>query len=208
MARYIEAVCRICRRNDDKLFLKGIKCVTKCTFDKRPKVPGPHAGRRRPKLSDRGLQLREKQKARYTYGLLERSFRRFFNMAEQQGGVTGDNLIVLLERRLDNVVYRLGFAESRAQARQLVRHGHFLLNDHKTNVPSRLVKEGDKISWREGSKKTEVYKQVVQTIQSKTIPGWLTLDRENLIGQVATLPTPGDLEVKFDAKAIVEYYSR
>jgi len=208
MGRYIEAVCRLCRRNDEKLFLKGTKCLTKCTLDKRPKVPGQRWSKRRPKLSDRGLQLREKQKARYTYGLLEKQFRRFFKMAEKQGGITGDNLIVLLERRLDNVVYRLGFADSRAQARQLVRHGHILVNGHKTNIPSYLVNEADKISWREGSTKTEYYKQLVQTIPSKLVPSWLNLDKQTLVGQVLSLPTPGDIEAKFDGKVIVEYYSR
>ena len=147
---------------------------------------------RRRRLSDRGLQLREKQKARYTYGTLERQFKRIFTQAERQAGITGENLLVLLERRLDNVVYRLGFADSRSQARQLVRHGHIMLNGHKTNIPSCLVKEGDTISWREGSTKTEYYKQLVQTIEAKTVLNWLSLDRQNLVGQVLSLPTPED----------------
>jgi small subunit ribosomal protein S4 len=155
------------------------------------------------------MQLREKQKARYTYDILERQFRKFFLLAERQPGVTGDNLIVRLERRLDNVVFRLGFADSRAQARQLVQHGHILLNGRKTTIPSALVKEGDTISWREGSKKTEYYKLLVEAVKSRTVANWLTLNRDTLTGQVASLPTPEDVtDIKFKAQSIVEYYSR
>ena len=208
MARYIGAVCRLCRRSGEKLFLKGDRCFTpKCSVDRRPKPPGQQL-RRRQKLSDRGLQLREKQKARYTYGLLERQFRRLFAEAERQAGITGENLLVLLERRLDNVVYRLGFADSRAQARQLIRHGHIMLNGRKTNIPSCLVKEGDTIEWRERSTKTAYYKQVVESIASKTIPHWLSLDKQNLVGRVVSLPLPEDAGAVFDGKTIVEYYSR
>jgi len=208
MARYIDAVCRLCRRSGEKLLLKGSRCLTpKCAVDKRPKSPGQQTGRRR-RLSDRGLQLREKQKARYTYGTMERPFRRVFARAERQPGITGDNLLVLLERRLDNVVYRLGFADSRSQARQLVRHGHIMVNGHKVNIPSSLVNEGDTVSWREGSKKTEYYKQLAQTIESKAVLSWLSLDKQNLVGQVVSLPTPDQVDAKFDGKAIVEYYSR
>ncbi|HEX9976878.1 MAG TPA: 30S ribosomal protein S4, partial [Dehalococcoidales bacterium] len=187
---------------------KGSRCFTpKCAIDKRPKPPGQQPARRR-RFSDRGLQLREKQKARYTYGTLERQFKKVFLRAEKQSGITGENLMVLLERRLDNVVYRLGFADSRPQARQLVRHGHIMLNGHRTDIPSCLVKEGDTISWREGSQKNEYYKQLTQTIESKTVLNWLSLDRQNLVGQVLSLPTTGDIDAKFDGKAIVEYYSR
>ena len=208
MGRYTGAVCRLCRRSGDKLFLKGSKCITKCTLDKRPAPPGQHVGRRR-RISDRGLQLREKQKARYTYGILERQFRRLFGEAERLSGITGENLLVLLERRLDNVVYRLGFADSRPQARQLVQHGHILLNGHKTDIPSCLVKEGDTITWRQGSTKTEYYKLLAETINSKSIPpSWLSMDKPNLSGQVVSLPTPDEAEAKFDGKTIVEYYSR
>jgi len=175
--------------------------------DKRPKPPGQQLGRRR-KLSDRGLQLREKQKARYTYGILERQFRLFFAHAERQAGITGENLLVLLERRLDNVVYRLGFADSRSQARQLVRHGHIMLNGRKTNIPSCLVKEEDTISWREESTKTEYYKQLVQSIEAKSVLSWLSLDKQKMVGQVLSLPTPDDIGATFDGKVIVEYYSR
>jgi small subunit ribosomal protein S4 len=154
------------------------------------------------------LQLREKQKARYTYGTLERQFKKTFRLAEKQTGITGENLLVLLERRLDNVVYRLGFADSRPQARQLVRHGHIMLNGRKANIPSGLVKEGDTIGWREGSQKTEYYKQVVESIEAKTVLNWLSLDRQNMVGQVLTLPTPEQVDARFDGKSIIEYYSR
>jgi small subunit ribosomal protein S4 len=164
-------------------------------------------GRRR-RVSDRGLQLIEKQKVRYTYGVLERQFRRTFDKAERQQGITGDNLLVLLERRLDNVVYRLGFADSRAQARQLVQHGHFTLNGRKTNVPSCVIKEGDTITWKESSRKTEYYKQLLDNIEAKSIVSWLSLDRQNLVGQVVSMPTPDEIGAEFDGQAIVEYYSR
>ena len=207
MARYTAAVCKLCRRSGDKLMLKGDKCINNCTLDKRPK-PQRQQLRRRQRLSDRGLQLREKQKARYTYGILERQFRRFFSQAERQSGITGDNLLVLLERRLDNVVYRLGFADSRPQARQLVLHGHILLNGRKTDIPSCLVKEDDTISWKEEKTKTEYYKQLTDSIKSKSVLSWLSLDKENLLGQVISMPTPDDIDAKFDGKTIVEYYSR
>jgi len=208
MARYTGPVCRLCRRSGEKLLLRGSRCFTpKCSVDKRPKPPGQQVGRRR-KLSDRGLQLREKQKACYTYAILERQFRKIFTHAERQAGITGENLLVLLERRLDNVVYRLGFADSRSQARQLVQHGHIVLNGRKTNIPSCLVKEGDTISWRAESTKTEYYKQLVQSIEAKSVLSWLSLDKQTLVGQVLSLPTPDDIEATFDGKAIVEYYSR
>ena len=184
--------------------LKGDRCFTpKCAMDRRRRVQG-----RRRRVSDRGLQLIEKQKVRYTYGVLERQFRRIFAQAERQPGITGENLQVLLERRLDNVVYRLGFADSRAQARQLVQHGHIMLNGHKTDIPSCLVKEGDTISWKENSTKTEYYKQLVKPIEAKSVVSWLNLDRENLVGQILSLPTPDEIGAKFDGKTIVEYYSR
>ncbi|MAH39103.1 MAG: 30S ribosomal protein S4 [Dehalococcoidales bacterium] len=207
MARYIAAVCRLCRRSGDKLMLKGSKCIAKCTLDKRPKPPGPPPQRRR-RITDYGGQLREKQKIRYSYGVLERQFRRFFDEAERQPGITGENLLVLLEKRLDNVVYRLGFADSRAQARQLVQHGHIILNGRKTDIPSCLVQEDDVISWREASTKTEYYKQLLKSIDSKTLSGWLSLDKEKLVGRVLSLPTPDDTEIKFEVSAVVEYYSR
>jgi len=208
MARYTAAVCRLCRRSGEKLMLKGSRCLTpKCAMDRRGKPPGQQFGRRR-RLSDRGLQLREKQKARHTYGVMERQFRRLFVQAERQSGITGENLLVLLERRLDNVVYRLGFADSRSQARQLVQHGHILLNGRKTDIPSCLVKEDDVISWKESSTKTGYYQQVVQNIPAKSVLSWLSLDKDNLVGRVVSLPTPDDIDAKFEGKAIVEYYSR
>jgi len=187
--------------------LKGSRCLTpKCAMDRRKRVTGRRFRRRR--VSDRGLQLIEKQKARYTYGILERQFRRFFAQAEKQAGITGDNLLVLLERRLDNVVYRLGFADSRSQARQLVLHGHIMLNGRKTNISSCLVKEGDTINWREASTKTEYYKQMAESVKAKSVLSWLDLDRENLVGRVLSLPIPDDAGAKFEGQSIVEYYSR
>ena len=207
MARYTASVCRLCRRSGEKLALKGNRCLTpKCALDRRSKPQGRQGSRRR--VSDRAVQLREKQKARYTYGLLEKQFRRLFTQAENQTGITGENLLVLLERRLDNVVYRLGFADSRSQARQLVQHGHIMLNGHKTDIPSCLVKEGDTITWKEISTKTEYYKQLAQNIESKSVLSWLSLDKQNLVGQILSLPTPDDIDAKFDGKTIVEYYSR
>lgn len=210
MAGYTQATCRLCRRVGDKLMLKGDRCFTsKCALERRDVPPGySSVAKRRAKKSDRGLQLQEKQKARYTYGILERQFRKFFAEAERLPGVTGENLLTLLERRLDNVVYRLGFASSRAQARQLVCHGHLQLNGRKTDIPSCLVKPGDVISWREARTKTEYYKALAREIGNRTVPSWLELDKQRLVGRVVSLPTSEDIETKFDVKAIVEYYSR
>lgn len=205
MARYTGPKCRLCRRIGEKLFLKGDKCTSlKCPLDKRGTPPGQHPIRR--KLSDYGIQLREKQKARYIYGVLERQFKRFFKIAEKMPGLTGENLLQLLERRLDNVVYRLGFAHSRAQARQLVRHGHFLVNGRKTDIPSYLVKPGDVISWRD--KETEYYKLLCKDFPDRPLPSWLSLDKEKMIGKVLSLPKKEELEFKIDEKAIVEYYAK
>ena len=207
MARYIGPVCHLCRRCSEKLMLKGARCYSqKCAMERRRRPTGRRFRRRR--VSDRGLQLVEKQKARYTYGMLEKQFHRFFIAAEHQSGVTGDNLVVLLERRLDNVVYRLGFADSRSQARQVVLHGHIVLSGRRTNIPSCMVKEGDTIGWREASTKNEYYKQVTEEIAGKAVPSWLSLDRQNLVGQVLSMPTPEDAGVKFEGQSIVEYYSR
>jgi small subunit ribosomal protein S4 len=208
MARFVGAVCRLCRRSGDKLMLKGDRCFgPKCAEDRRAKPPGPPLAQRR-RLSDRAIQLREKQKAKYTYGLLERQFKRFFADAEKKVGITGDNLVMLLECRLDNAVYKLGFADSRSQARQLVLHGHILVNDHKVNIPSYMISEGETIKWREGSKKTEYYKILVEGIKSKTVPSWLSLDRENIVGQVVSLPSSDVIEAKFEPTSVVEWYSR
>jgi len=208
MARNIGPTCRLCRRSGEKLMLKGDRCFTpKCAVERRPRPPGKSQGQRR-RISDRGVQLKEKQKARYTYEVMEQQFRRLFNLAEKRTGVTGETLLVLLERRLDNVVYRLGFADSRSQARQLVVHGHIVLGDHVTNVPSALVKTGDKIGWKASSIKSEYYKLMTERIESKVLPNWLSLDKQNMGGQVITLPVPADVDAKFSGKAIVEYYSR
>ncbi|MBN1366853.1 MAG: 30S ribosomal protein S4 [Dehalococcoidales bacterium] len=208
MSRYIGPNCRLCRRSGEKLMLKGDRCFTpKCAVERRPRPPGKSAGSRR-RLSDRGMQLKEKQKARYTYELMERQFRRFFGIAEKQTGNTSNSLMIMLERRLDNVVFRLGLADSRSQARQLVTHGHISINDRVTNIPSALVKAGDKISWKESSKKSEYFKLLAERIESKVMPNWLTLDKQNMVGQVISLPTPADIDAKFSGKAIIEYYSR
>jgi small subunit ribosomal protein S4 len=210
MARYIYAKCRLCRRVGDKLMLKGERCFSaKCAVEHRNAVPGQKANpKHRTKLSDRGAQLREKQKARYTYGTMERQFRKTFSTANKLTGITGENLVTLLEKRLDNIVFRLGFANSRAQARQIVRHGHITLNGRKTNIPSCLIKAGDVISWRTNSTKNEYYKIMSETLKDHALPPWLSLDIGNMTGKVLSLPAPADIETKFDVQAIVEYYSR
>lgn len=208
MARYIGPVCRLCRRQNEKLMLKGERCTTKkCAMERRSLPPGRQRPQRR-KISDRGLQLREKQKARHTYGLLERQFRKHFAEAERRPGVTGENLLQILEMRLDNVVYRLGFADSRRQARQIVRHGHITINGRKMDIPSYVVKVGDVIAWRERGTGTEYYKRVAQQIADKVVPEWLSLDREKLSGRVLTPPNRSDIDLRIDEKVIVEYYSR
>jgi small subunit ribosomal protein S4 len=210
MARYIYAKCRLCRRVGDKLMLKGERCLSaKCAVEHRNGVPGQKANlKHRTKMSDRGLQLREKQKSRYTYGILERQYRKTFALAGKLPGVTGENLVVLLEKRLDNIVYRLGFANSRAQSRQIVRHGHITLNGRKTDIPSCMVKSGDVIGWRTNSMKNEYYKIMSETIKDHVLPSWLSLDMDNMTGKVLSIPTHADIETKFDVQAIVEYYSR
>ena len=210
MARYTEAYCRLCRRTGTKLMLKGERCFSeKCAIERRNTPPGPHSSkRRRLKVSDRGVQLMEKQKAKYSYGTFERQFRRFFDEASRMSGITGENLLILLERRLDNVVFRLGFADSRSQARQIVRHGHIRLNGHRTNIPSCLVKAGDMIEWRKESTKSEYYKVLVEKIEDKNVPEWLTLDKGNMAGKVVSLPGAAEIRTTFDEKAIVEWYSR
>ena len=190
--------------------LKGERCATpKCPVEKRNTPPGGRPPTRgRGGVSDRGLQLREKQRLRFSYGVMERQFRRFFEEAKKSPGHTGETLLILLERRLDNVIYRLGFGDSHAQARQIVRHGHIMVNGRKTDIPSFLVKPGDVIRWREASKKTEYYKRVAEEIEEKSIPNWLSLDKESMTGRVLNLPGKDDIEARFNAKAIVEYYSR
>lgn len=207
MARYTGPVCRICRRYGEKLMLKGEKCVTKCTLDKRPSPPGPQQARRR-KLSDRAVQLREKQKARYSYGVLEKQFVRYYEDAVRRPGVTGENLVRSLELRLDNVVHRLGFADSLKQARQLVRHGHIMLNGRKTDVPSAATKAGDVVGWTAGSRKSEYFKIAQLSMASKRPPGWLQVDANQMTGRVVAAPAAGETISKFDPAVIVEFYSR
>ncbi len=208
MARYTGPVCRLCRRYGEKLMLKGDKCVTKCTLDKRPTPPGAATQNRRRKLSDRALQLREKQKARYSYGVLEKQFRHYYEEAVRQPGVTGENLVRLLEMRLDNIVLKMGFGDSLAQARQVVRHGHIMLNGRKTDIPSAATKAGDVIGWTASSKKSEYYKTAQLAMQSKRSPGWLNVDPTQMTGRIVAPPAAGEVVSKFDPAIIVEYYSR
>lgn len=211
MARYRDSVCKLCRREGEKLFLKGERCYSpKCAFERRPYAPGLH-GRQaqfRRKVSDYGLQLRAKQKARRVYGVLERQFRRYFREAEQSRGLTGTNLLILLESRLDNVVYRLGFAASRPQARQLVRHGHLEVNGHKVNIPSYLVKPGDVVMVRHGSRQKAYFRDLVEDLPHRAVPEWLSRDDEAMVGRVMALPERKDIDVTFNEQLIVEYYSR
>jgi small subunit ribosomal protein S4 len=210
MARYKDADCRICRRHGEKLFLKGQKCMSNCTIEKRPNPPGqaPSGGRRR-KISDRGLQLREKQKARFAYGVLERQFRRYFEEAVRRPGVTGDLLVRILETRLDNVVHKLGWGDSRDQARQLVSHGHITVNGRKTDIPSARVKVGDTIGWTERGRKTEYFKILQGSIGNVApAPQWLAMDPAAMSGRVLALPNRADGDKTFNESVIVEYYSR
>lgn len=208
MARYTGPVCRLCQRRGEKLFLKGERCFTpKCAVEKKPSPPGEHFARRR-RLSERAIQLREKQKARVTYGILERQFKKYFQEARRKPGVTGQYLLQLLERRLDNVVFRLGMADSRRQARQIVRHGHFIVNNKRTNVPSFLVRPGDEISVREGSRGMEYFTRLKEKLGDVTPPQWLSLDKERMAGKVIAAPDPADLQLTLDPRYIVEFYSR
>ncbi len=212
MARYTGPVCRLCRREGEKLFLKGSRCLTpKCSFERRAYPPGEH-GRdsqfRRGRASDYLMQLREKQKARRIYGVYERQFSRYFRRATRQTGLTGTNLLVLLESRLDNVVYRLGLATSRVQARQLVSHGHVMINGRKTDVPSALVTPGDIISVRPESMSRKYFKELRQDIDDRQVPGWLSLDVKNLSATMKNLPARDDIDVSINEQLVVEYYSR
>ncbi|HWQ62048.1 MAG TPA: 30S ribosomal protein S4 [Negativicutes bacterium] len=210
MARYIEATCRQCRREGSKLYLKGDRCYSdKCAFARRGYAPGQHGQQQaRKKVSEYGTQLREKQKARRIYGLLERQFRNYFEKAERQKGITGENLLVLLERRLDNVAYRLGFASSRTQSRQLVRHGHFAVNGHRVDIPSFLVKAGDVVTVAEASKEAPVIKEMAEGLATKTVPAWLELNAADMSGKVQRYPTREEIDVPVQEHFIVELYSR
>jgi small subunit ribosomal protein S4 len=213
MARYIGPVCKLCRREGEKLFLKGTRCFSpKCPFErKRGYPPGEHgwvARFRRRRQSDYARQLREKQKAKRIYGVLERQMRRFYSEAERLPGVTGDNLLTLLERRLDNVVYRLGFADSRAQARQLVSHGHFLVNGRRLKVPSYLVKPEDEISVRQASRRRTYFKNRAEELDDGAVPEWLSLDVRTMSGRMLREPARDDIDSLLSEQLIVEYYSR
>lgn len=206
MARYLGPVCKICRREGQKLFLKGDRCYSdKCAFDRRPYAPGQH-GQSRKKLSEYALHLREKQKARRIYGVLEAQFVRYFKAAEAKKGVTGDILMQTLERRLDNVVYRLGFARSRAEARQIVRHGHIAVNVKKNDIPSYLVNEGEVIAIRAERRDAEVFAGLQESLTNHKTPAWLELDVENLQGKVLHLPERSEIDVDVQEQLIVELY--
>jgi small subunit ribosomal protein S4 len=208
VARYTGAVCRLCRREGLKLFLKGERCYTdKCAIERRNYPPGEH-GQARPKFSEYSIQLREKQKLRRMYGVLEGQFRRYFAMADRAKGVTGETLLQLLERRFDNVVYRLGFSTSRSESRQLVRHGHFLVNGRKLDVPSALLRAGDVVTVREKSREIARIREALELAQRRGVPDWLEINPETFTGRVKALPTRADLTMPINEKLVVELYSK
>ena len=208
MARYTDASCKLCRRESQKLFLKGERCYTnKCSVDRRSYAPGMH-GQQRKKVSEYGIQLREKQKAKRFYGVLESQFRKYYEMAIRKKGITGENLLQILESRLDNVVHRLGFGVSRDESRQLVTHGHFLVNGKRVNIPSYLVKPGDEIEVAEKSRKSPRFKDILEVTGGKVIPKWLEADHENLKGKVIALPDREDIDLPIQEHLIVELYSK
>ncbi len=213
MARYIDPVCRLCRREGEKLFLKGERCYTpKCAIEKRGYAPGEHGrsgqGRGSDRASDYAKQLRAKQKARREYGILERQFRRYFEQSSTRRGLTGLNLLQTLERRLDNVVFRMGYAVNRAQARQLVSHGHFVVNGRRTDIPSMLLKPGDQLTVREGSTGTTYFKELRDFAEKRTTAPWLDRDLGSLSGRMLRLPERAEIDGNLDEQLIVEYYSR
>lgn len=206
MARYTGPVCRLCRREGIKLFLKGDKCYSdKCAVSKRAYAPGQH-GQSRKKLSNYGIQLREKQKARRIYGILETQFREYYEKADRKKGITGENLLKMLETRLDNVVFRMGFSGSRAEARQLVRHGHFTVNGKKVDIPSYQIRVGDVITVKDGSRSSEKFKGLADI--AKTTPQWLTVDMDKLEGKVMAEPKREDIDIPVQETLIVELYSK
>ena len=208
MARNTDSVCRMCRREGMKLFLKGERCFTdKCAIERRNYPPGQH-GQGRHKFSEYSIQLREKQKVKRIYGVLEAQFRRYFSLAERSKGVTGETLLTMLERRLDNIVFRLSFANSRAEARQLVRHGHFKVNGRKVTIPSFLVNAGDKITVRERSQKVTRIVEALELSQRRGVPDWLEINREGFTGTVKMLPQRADLTMPINERLIVELYSK
>ena len=208
MARYTGSVCRLCRREGTKLFLKGDRCLSgKCAIEKHPSVPGQH-GNGRKNVKEYGLQLREKQKAKRYYGVLEGQFKGYFEKADKAEGVTGENLLSLLERRFDNVIYRIGLASSRKEARQLVTHGHFRLNGKKVNIPSLIVRAGDVITLREESRSSEKFKTLIESLDSHITPKWIELDKAQVVAKVAALPSRDDVDFPFEEHLIVELYSK
>jgi small subunit ribosomal protein S4 len=212
MAKYIGPACKLCRREGEKLFLKGERCFSaKCAFERRGFAPGQHGragGGRSDRASDYSRQLRAKQKARRVYGVFERQFRRYYGVALRRRGLTGLNLLQTLETRLDNVVYRLGYASNRAQARELVSHGHFMVNDRRSNIPSMLLKPGDQIVIRDGSKDGTYFKGLKDIAETRTVPTWLERDLRDLSGRMLRLPERGEIEGNLNEQLIVEYYSR
>lgn len=209
MARYTGSVCRLCRRENLKLFLKGDRCYSdKCAFDRRSYPPGQHGQSRRGKYSNYGIQLREKQKVKRMYGLSEKQFHLFFERADRQKGITGTNLLALLERRLDNVVYRLGFVNSRSQGRQFAKHNHFTVNGKKVNIPSFLIKIGDVVEVKEKSRNLNVIAESLEASVRRGVPQWLELEKENLKGVVKALPVREDLTMPIQEQLVVELYSK
>lgn len=209
MARYTDSVCRQCRREGMKLFLKGDRCYSeKCAISRRATIPGQHGQTRQRKPSEYGIQLREKQKCRRAYGVLESQFRKYYDMAANMRGVTGENMLCLLERRLDNVVYRLGLAKSRPMARQIVAHGHILVDGHKVDIPSFLVKPGMVITVRDTSRDSEFFKSVRENGSGREEVAWLDFDADNLTGKVVTMPKREDIDLTIEEHLIVEFYSR
>ena len=208
MARYTDAVCRLCRRAGEKLFLKGERCYTpKCGVEKRRKPPGSQPARRR-RTSDWGTQLREKQKARQIYGVLERQFLKYYSEALRRPGITGSYLMQILEERLDNVAYRLNFADSRSQARQLVTHGHIKVNGKKVDIPSYRVRINDVVTWKESSKNLDMYSRMSQDIPRRPLPNWLALNVGNMEGTIISSPDMNEIDTGLDARLVVEFYSR
>jgi small subunit ribosomal protein S4 len=209
LARDTGASCRLCRRENMKLFLKGDRCYgDKCAFERRPYPPGMHGQGRGGKFSDYQLQLREKQKVKRLYGVLERQFRRYYELAEKQKGITGSNLLTMLECRVDNTVYRMGFASSRNQARQLIKHNHFLVNDKKVNIPSYQVKVGDVIEVRENKRKVPVILEAMETVVRRGFPNWIEVDKDNFKGTLKALPSREDITIPIQENLIVELYSK
>ncbi len=209
MARYTDSSCRLCRREGLKLFLKGDRCYSeKCSFERREYVPGDHGQLHKKQRSDYGVQLREKQKLKRMYGLLEKQFRGYFEKADKQKGITGENLLLLLERRMDNMVFRMGFANSRIEARQLISHNHFLINGKPVNIPSYLLKAGDGITVKEGSRKVAKILSAIETVARRGVPHWLELDKDNFKASVKMLPVREDLTMPVQEQLVVELYSK